>query len=127
MLYSTLKHILLHLLCSYHSAMKEVFLRFGHIGDQIFEELDSQTLSKCRLVGKPWKLFLDHGKVQQFRIIKTYTNIDEKNLRKYKRKINVVAVRNKIAITFYKIESFAILKEFYFIILINAFTSNSSP
>ena len=63
--------------------MEEVFLRFGHIGDQIFEELDSQTVSKCTFVGKSWKLFLNEGKVQACRIIKTYTNIEEKNLRKH--------------------------------------------
>ena len=46
--------------------MDEVFLRFGHIGDQIFEELNSQTLSKCQLVGRSWNLFLDQGKVKPF-------------------------------------------------------------
>ena len=72
-----------------HTAMEEVLSRFGHIGDQIFEELDSETLSKCELVGRDWNLFLDQGKVRPFRIIKTYTNIDEKYLRKRIKKINV--------------------------------------
>ena len=44
------------------SQMEEVLLRFGHIGDQIFEELDSRTLKKCGFVGRDWKLFLDQGK-----------------------------------------------------------------
>ena len=63
--------------------MEEVLQRFADIGDQIFEELDSQNLSKCRLVGNSLRLFLDHGKVQPFRIIQAYTNINEKNLRNY--------------------------------------------
>ena len=53
----------IYLLCSYRSAMEEVLQRFGHIGDQIFEELDSQTLTKCLSVGRSWNLFLDQGKV----------------------------------------------------------------
>ena len=74
--------------------MEEVLLRFGHVGDQIFEELESQTLTKCRFVGKPWKLFLDQGKVQAFRIIKTYTNINEKYIRKGIKKINVETAKD---------------------------------
>ena len=68
--------------------MEEVLQRFGHIGDQIFEEFDSQTLSNCKLVGKSWNLFLDQGKVRPFRIIETYTNIDKKYLRDRIKKIN---------------------------------------
>ena len=81
------------LLCMCHTAMEEVLSRFGHIGDQIFEELDSQTLSKCGIVGESWNLFLDQGKVRPFRIIKTYTNLAEKKLRKYIKKIKVEAVK----------------------------------
>ena len=69
--------------------MEEVLQRFGHIGDQIFEEFDSQTLSNCKLVGRSWNLFLDQGKVRPFRIIQAYTNIDEKYLRNQRKKINV--------------------------------------
>ena len=69
--------------------MEEVFQRFGHIGEQIFEELDSQTLLKCGFVGRDWKLFLDQGKFQEFRIIKMYTNIDENYLRNRLKKIAV--------------------------------------
>ena len=71
------------------SQMEEVLLRFGHIADQIFEELDSETLSNCPLVGRSWNLFFDHGKVRPFLIIKKYTNIDEEYLRKLISKINV--------------------------------------
>ena len=71
------------------SQIDEVFLRFGHIGDQIFEELNSQTLSKCQLVGRSWNIFLDQGKVKPCRIIQTYTNIDKNYLRNFKKKINV--------------------------------------
>ena len=68
--------------------MDEVLLRFGHIGDQIFDELNSQTLSKCQMVGRSWNLFLDQGKVRPFRMIKTYIKIDKKYLRNRIKKIN---------------------------------------
>ena len=48
--------------------MEEVLLRFGHIGDQILEDLDSQTLSKCRFVGRDWLPLFDQRKVLSFRI-----------------------------------------------------------
>ena len=72
--------------------MEEVLLRFGHIGDQILEELDSSTLSKCNFVGKSWKSFIDKGRVQPFRIIKTMMNINEDNLKKHTKKINTERV-----------------------------------
>ena len=68
--------------------MEEVLLRFGHIGDQIFDELDSQTVVKCGFVGRSWNLFLDQGKVRPFHIIRAYTNIDETYLRKRIKEIN---------------------------------------
>ena len=82
--------------------MEEVLQRFGHIGDQIFEELDSQTLSRCGFIGRSWNSFLDQGKVRPFRIIETYTNIDKKYLRNRKKKINVEKA-NELADTVRKI------------------------
>ena len=76
--------------------MEEVLLRFGHIGDQIFEELDSQTLLKCGFVGRDWNLFLDHGKVRPFRIIKAITNIDENYLTNRIKEINVETAKGLV-------------------------------
>ena len=41
------------------------------------------------IVGKSWNLFLNQGKIQALLILKSYTNIDEKNLRKFVKNINV--------------------------------------
>ena len=37
----------------------EIFMRFPHIGDRIFEKLDNQSLTKFRLVCKSWSNFVD--------------------------------------------------------------------
>ena len=37
----------------------EIFMRFPHIGDRIFEKLDNQSLTKFRLVCKSWTNFVD--------------------------------------------------------------------
>ena len=37
--------------------MEEIFLRFPHIGDQIFEELTNDSFEKCREVSKSWEKF----------------------------------------------------------------------
>ena len=39
--------------------MNELFMRFSHIPEQIFEELDFQSLMNARLVAQPWKEFID--------------------------------------------------------------------
>jgi len=39
--------------------MNELMLRFPHIPEQIFEELDFKNLTNLRLVSKSWKQFID--------------------------------------------------------------------
>ena len=52
--------------------MEEVFLRFPHLAESFFEELDNQNLSKCLEVGQSWKLFLDYYNLIWTRIKKKY-------------------------------------------------------
>ena len=70
--------------------MEEVLLRLHHIGDQIFHEIDPQSLTKCRSVAKTWKSFIDLGKVHPsiYQIIQEYIDIDRKDLMRNIRKIN---------------------------------------
>ena len=51
--------------------MEEIFLRFPHIGERIFEEIDNRTITKCREVTKSWNTFLS------FRIINMYTDLSK--------------------------------------------------
>ena len=39
--------------------MEEAFLRFPHLPEQFFEELDFESLANARLVAKSWKQFID--------------------------------------------------------------------
>ena len=40
-----------------------------HIGEQIFERLDNQSLTKCREVCKSWKKLIDHKNIPWNRIL----------------------------------------------------------
>ena len=40
-----------------------------HIGEQIFEELDNQSLTKCREVCRSWKKLIDHKNIPWNRIL----------------------------------------------------------
>ena len=51
--------------------MEEIFLRFPHIGEQIFGEIDNRTITKCIEVTKSWQTFLS------FRIINMYTDLSK--------------------------------------------------
>ena len=52
--------------------MEEVLLRFPHLAESVFEELDNQNLSKCLEVGHSWKLFIDYYNLVWTRIKKKY-------------------------------------------------------
>ena len=49
--------------------IEEIFLRLPHVGEQILEELDNQSLTKCREVSKYWKNFIDNQKIKYIRMI----------------------------------------------------------
>ena len=50
--------------------MEEVLLRFHLIGRQIFETLDNESFSKCRIVNRSWKTFVDDLKSAWIRKIR---------------------------------------------------------
>ena len=56
--------------------MDEIFARFPHIGDQIYTELDNQTLTRCRQVCDSWRTFLDSEKLLWVRSILNYIEPD---------------------------------------------------
>ena len=68
--------------------MEEVLLRFGHIGEQIFEQLDSQTFTNCRLVSKSWKTFADDERISSFQMIKFMVDVADAYLKKFLMKRN---------------------------------------
>ena len=68
--------------------MEEVLLRFGHIGEQIFEQLDSQAFTNCRMVSKSWQTFVDYERISAFQMIKFMVNLPDAYLKKFLIKIN---------------------------------------
>lgn len=81
--------------------MEEVFLRFSHLGEDIFDSLDDQNLKRCRKVSRTWNSFIEDQKYTWIRIIKKhYEKSNQKNRKcpgtwkKLFEKINVEDVRN---------------------------------
>ena len=62
--------------------MEEVLIRFPHLGDNIFQSLDSKSLIKCKEVKRTWKNFITVDKCSYFRVIQWYTNCSESLMRK---------------------------------------------
>ena len=56
--------------------MKNVLLRFPHLGQQIFQILDNQDLNKCLKVSRYCKTFIEDQKFFWIRRIVQVTNID---------------------------------------------------
>ena len=52
--------------------MEEVILRFSHLGEKIFTELDNLSLTRCREVSKTWKMFLDQQNFLHVRSIQSH-------------------------------------------------------
>ena len=50
--------------------MEELFLRFSHLTESIFDHLDNKSLANCRLINKTWCNYLDTQKLLQIRIIR---------------------------------------------------------
>ena len=68
------------LVCSSQPSMEDILSRFIHIGEQIFEKLDSESLVKCRTVAKSWKIFISNGKDLPICIMNAHTNIEKTKL-----------------------------------------------
>ena len=57
--------------------MEEVFLRFPHLVEQIFEQIDNKDLKKCTEAGKHWNDFISRQKIPWIRMIHKYVNCSE--------------------------------------------------
>ena len=68
--------------------MEEVFLRFRHLGEQIFELLDTGSLNKCTEVDKCWNEFVNTWKLPWTRMIQSYVKTT-RPWREFFRKANI--------------------------------------
>ena len=59
--------------------MEQVILRFPHLAEKIFAQLDNLSLTRCREVSKTWKSFLDQQKFLHIRCIQSYIENEKKD------------------------------------------------
>ena len=59
----------------------EFILRFPHLAEKIFEGLDDQSLTTCRLVEESWKILID-GKNYSWERIVERSDLEQGNLLK---------------------------------------------
>ena len=50
--------------------MEQIFLRFPHLAEGIFEKLNNKTLAKCKVVSRSWKASIDDFKFTWIRALK---------------------------------------------------------
>ena len=60
--------------------MEEMLLRFSHLGEDILDSLDNQSLANCQKVCRTWKRLIEDKKFPWIRIIKKH---DEKSNEKH--------------------------------------------
>ena len=88
--------------------MEEVLVRFPHIGDQVFKQLDNEDLIKCRKISPSWNEFINNQKLPWIRMLKKYQcelEFNKRILEEWQKfvKSHNVATLQKIAI---KVEHF---------------------
>ena len=62
--------------------IEEIFLRFPHLGEQILENLDNQSLLKCKQVSRQWSDFIIKTKALPIELLRKYTFIPVARLKK---------------------------------------------
>ena len=50
--------------------MEQIFLRFPHLAEGIFEKLNNKTLANCKVVSRSWKVSIDDFKFTWIRALK---------------------------------------------------------
>ena len=74
--------------------VEEIFWRFPHIGEQILEKIDNQSVANCRQVNKWWYKFVDQGKALLIRKIQRHICISTEKLRKSLNKLSLEDLTN---------------------------------
>ena len=71
--------------------MKDLFLRFPHLMEQILQKLDNESLVKSREVAGIWQEFIDHKTYPWIRIVRIPAILNEDNTY-----LHLAAVHNQI-------------------------------
>ena len=73
--------------------IEEAVLRFPHLGEQIFEILDDQSLLKCQKVSRQWKVFITEMKALPIELLQKCTLIPKARLKKSLQKHDIKIVQ----------------------------------
>ena len=49
--------------------MEEAFIRFPHLSEQIYQQLDNKNLNKSRKIGRVWQRYIDYEDLPWQRIM----------------------------------------------------------
>ena len=55
--------------------MEQLILRFSHVTEQIFQQLENKDLAKCREVKKLWQKFIDEQKTIPLRKLQAWNQL----------------------------------------------------
>ena len=77
--------------------MEEVFLRFRHLGEQIFELLDTESLNRSTEVDKSWSEFVSTWKLPWIRMIQNCVKTT-RPWREFFRKANIEKLKVIVAL-----------------------------
>ena len=72
--------------------MEEVLARFSHLGDKIFQNLNSHSLIRCKEVSRTWENFMKVEKSSYLRVIHWYTNFSESLMKKIVEKFGAAII-----------------------------------
>ena len=76
--------------------MEETFLRFPHIGEQILEHLDVQSLLACHKASKPWADWTLSTKALPIELLQNVAQISKAKLKKSLKKHSVKTVKKLV-------------------------------
>ena len=62
--------------------MEQVILRFPHLAEKIFGDLNKRSLVKCKRVSLQWSHFLKNNKAYNWRVLKGYTHCSDALMKK---------------------------------------------
>ena len=76
--------------------MEEVFLRFPHLGQKMFDHLDQGSLKICTEVNESWRKYIVDERIHFKTLIRSYTNCSNKNLKQVLKTIFLETLANDV-------------------------------
>ena len=78
--------------------MDMTFLRFPHLGQQIFEHLDSNMLAKCTEVNRSWQIFLNKEKLPILCTTALKQILRKRDMKKLEREVDIVYNKYRLSL-----------------------------